>query len=105
MKRYAKLKKSISEKASPIACGQDTFQNPYLSLSSGSEINPKSSRFKASAWIKNLVGFVSKDPTKYPRRTASVCFCDLNVYGFGTPTDYQKTVGGVLLEIGSISGG
>jgi ABC-type multidrug transport system ATPase subunit len=80
---------------------QDTFRNPFLSLPSESEINPQSSRFNARAWVKNLVGFISKDPTKYPHRTASISFRNLDAHGFGTPTDYQKTVGNVLLEIGS----
>jgi len=80
---------------------QETFQNPFFSLPLESEINPQSSRFNARAWMKNLVGFISQDPTRYPRRTASVSFRNLDAYGFGTPTDYQKTVGNILLEIGS----
>lgn len=100
--KYEAEKIDLKNSQPDSICSQDTFQNPFLSLSSESEINPKSSRFNATAWVKNLVGFVSKDTTKYPRRTASVCFRDLNVYGFGTLTDYQKTVGNVLLEIGTL---
>ena len=85
-----------------IISSKATFQNPFLSLPSESEINPQSSRFNARAWMKNLTGFMSQDPNRHPRRTASVCFRNLNAHGFGTPTDYQKTVGNVLLEIGSL---
>jgi ATP-binding cassette, subfamily G (WHITE), member 2, PDR len=81
---------------------QETFQNPFLSLPSDSEINPKSSRFSARAWMTNLVGFLSKDATKYPHRTASVSFRNLRVHGFCNPTDYQKTVGNIILETGSL---
>lgn len=81
---------------------QESFQNPFLSLLSDSEINPKSSRFSARAWMTNLVGFLSKDPTKYSHRTTGVSFRNLRVYGFGNLTDYQKTVGNILLEISSL---
>jgi ATP-binding cassette subfamily G (WHITE) protein 2 (PDR) len=45
---------------------------------------------------------VSRDPERYPTRTAGVSFRNLNVHGFGTPTDYQKTFGNYPLEVGSI---
>jgi ATP-binding cassette subfamily G (WHITE) protein 2 (PDR) len=31
-------------------------------------------------------------------RTAGIAYRNLNVYGFGTATDYQKSVGNVVLE-------
>jgi ATP-binding cassette subfamily G (WHITE) protein 2 (PDR) len=101
-KKYKAEKFDLKKSQPQSISSQDTFQNPFLSLPLESEINPKSSRFNARVWIKNLVGFVSKNPTKYPRRTASVSFHNLDAHGFGTPTDYQKTVGNVLLEIGSL---
>lgn len=84
------------------APGHDAFQNPFNSLSSESEINPKSSRFNARAWLQNLIGFTSQDLTRYPRQTASISLRDLEVHGFNTPTDYQKTVGNVVLEFVSL---
>lgn len=82
--------------------GHDTFQNPFLSLPSESEINPKSSRFNARAWLENFIGFISQDSTKYPRRTASISLRNLEAHGVNTPTDYQRTVGNVVLGFGSL---
>jgi ABC-type multidrug transport system ATPase subunit len=101
-KKYEAGKFNLQKSQPNNISTQDTFQNPFLSVSSESEIDPQSSRFNARAWMKNLVGFVSQDPTRYPRRTASVCFRNLDAYGFGTSTDYQKTVGNVVLEIDSL---
>lgn len=80
----------------------DGFQNPFLGGPKGSSLDPASENFSARAWILNLAGLTSKDPQRYPLRTAGISFKNLNVYGFGSPTDYQKTVGNVPLEIGAI---
>lgn len=80
----------------------DGFQNPFLGVPKGSALDPASENFSTRAWISNLAGFTSKDPKRYPCRTAGVSFENLNIFGFGSPTDYQKTVGNVPLEIGAI---
>jgi ATP-binding cassette subfamily G (WHITE) protein 2 (PDR) len=45
-----------------------------------------------------VLNFHLQDPEAPPMRTAGVAFRNLNVFGFGTATDYQKSVGNVLLE-------
>ena len=77
----------------------DGFRNPFLGVPKGSSLDPASENFSAREWISNLAGFKSKDPRRYPLRTAGISFENLNVFGFGSPTDYQKTVGNVPLEI------
>ena len=78
------------------------FQNPFLGVPQGSLCDPASENFSAKAWISNLAGFISKEPQRYLVRTLGVSFRHLNVSGFGTPTDYQKTVGNIPLELGVI---
>lgn len=41
----------------------------------------------------------SRNPETYIPRTAGVAYKNLNVYGFGQATDYQKTVGNITLEV------
>lgn len=77
------------------------YTNTFLG-SDNAALDPHSGKFNAREWVENLVGLVSRDPERYPTRTAGVSFRNLNVYGFGTPTDYQKTFGNYPLEVGSI---
>jgi hypothetical protein len=75
----------------------DEFQNPSLEVPKRSALDLVSDDFSARAWMSNLAGFKSTDPTRFLSRTAGISFRNLNVYGFGT--DYQKTVGNVFFEV------
>ena len=84
---------------------QQASRGEYINSFHGSDnaaLDPRSGKFNAREWVENLVGLVSRDPERYPLRTAGVSFRDLNVHGFGTPTDYQKTFGNYPLEVGTI---
>lgn len=48
--------------------------------------------------MKALLHLQSRDPEKYLMRIAGVAFRGLNVYGYGKPIDYQKSVGNVWFE-------
>ncbi|RFU24398.1 hypothetical protein B7463_g11940, partial [Scytalidium lignicola] len=74
-----------------------SYINPFLG-SNDPLLDPTSGRFNQRAWIKTLIGITSRDPDRYPKRTAGVSYRNLNVHGFGTPTDYQKTFGNYPLE-------
>jgi ABC-type multidrug transport system fused ATPase/permease subunit len=77
----------------------------YINPFEGSEsplLNPSSGKFSARAWIKNLVAIQSRDPERYPGRTAGIAYKNLSAHGFGQPTDYQKTFGNYPLEIPSL---
>ena len=81
---------------------EDKFQNPFISLPTDSELNPNGPRFNARAWMQNWIAFTSQYAQRYTPMTASICFRNLEVHAFGALNDYQKTVGNVLLEIGSL---
>jgi len=61
-------------------------------------LDPASPNFSPRAFAKSLLNLQARDPEKWKQRTAGFAFKDLNVYGFGAETDYQKTVGNVVLE-------
>ncbi|KAL5313854.1 hypothetical protein ACEPPN_018277 [Leptodophora sp. 'Broadleaf-Isolate-01'] len=61
-----------------------------------SPLNPNSSKFRARTWAKTIVDLLSADGPSF--RTSGVCFENLNVYGYGAGTDYQKNVANIWLE-------
>lgn len=77
------------------------FQNPFIGLSETSPLNPNGRCFNARDWLSNLAGYMSKDPRRYPQRTAGFSFRDLKVHGLGSCVDYQKDVGNVVQDIGA----
>lgn len=76
---------------------QGEYKNPF-NASEDPRLDPHSDKFNARAWTKTLVGITSRDPERYPSRTAGIAYSNLNVHGFGNPTDYQKTFGNYPLE-------
>ncbi|KAI9376334.1 ABC-2 type transporter-domain-containing protein [Aspergillus egyptiacus] len=79
------------------------LDNPFLLNDPESSLNPLSPNFRARDWMKMLLEIRSRDPETYPDRTAGVAFRNLSVHGFGSPTDYQKDVLNVILELGTIA--
>ncbi|RYP89393.1 hypothetical protein DL769_000044 [Monosporascus sp. CRB-8-3] len=74
--------------------------NPFLDEKEDSPLNPNSPNFRARSWAKAFVDLRSR--TGHGFRSAGVAFQNLNVYGFGEATDYQKSVGNILLEAASL---
>lgn len=77
------------------------FQSPF-EAEPDSILDPKSPNFKPRAWAESLVHLKSRDPEKFPNRTAGIAFRNLNVFGFGESTDYQKSVGNVWLGLAGL---
>ena len=78
------------------------FVNPFF----GSEhplLDPNSGKFNSKAWLKTLMGITSRDPERYPKRVAGVAYKNLSAYGFGEPTDYQKTFGNYPFKLLSLA--
>ncbi|KAF2734272.1 putative multidrug resistance ABC transporter [Polyplosphaeria fusca] len=72
-------------------------QNP-LRAEAGSALDPNGDNFNARAWCKAMLHLHKSDEQAHPLRTSGVTFRDLSVHGFGSATDYQKSVGNVWLE-------
>jgi ATP-binding cassette subfamily G (WHITE) protein 2 (PDR) len=69
----------------------------------GSELDPKSSNFRARSWAKAFyqLRYGSQEVTA---RVAGVAFRGLDVWGHGSPTDFQSTVGNKILKLPSLLG-
>ncbi|KAL1957338.1 hypothetical protein VTO42DRAFT_6127 [Malbranchea cinnamomea] len=99
--RVGELARQLTRKSTRFST-ESTLQNPFKVEDPQSTLNPHSPNFKAKDWMKMLLAIRSRDPEKYPDRTAGVAFKNLSVHGFGSPTDYQKDVLNSLLEIGTM---
>ncbi|KAI9732526.1 MAG: hypothetical protein M1834_003861 [Cirrosporium novae-zelandiae] len=75
--------------------GAQGSPNPFTDASSDPELDPLSPEFRPQKWMKALLHIYSRDPERYPQRTAGVSFSNLNVYGYGSAVDYQDDVGNV----------
>ena len=71
--------------------------NPF-NAPPNSALDPNGENFNARAWTKAMLNLQLQDEDAAPVRTAGVAFRNLNVHGFGTDADYQKSVGNVWLE-------
>ncbi|KAL5611837.1 hypothetical protein BROUX41_000589 [Berkeleyomyces rouxiae] len=69
----------------PFAAGED------------SPLNPASKNFSARAWAKSVVRAVQEAGSSF--RTSGVAFQNVNVFGYGEATDYQKSVGNIWLSL------
>ncbi|KAL8375071.1 hypothetical protein RB599_001686 [Gaeumannomyces hyphopodioides] len=78
--------------------GDGVRGNPFVVASSDPEssLNPNGENFSAQAWARAVADMVSAEGAAF--RTSGVCFQNLDVFGFGAATDYQKTVSNVWLE-------
>ncbi|GAB7349560.1 hypothetical protein MBLNU459_g0255t1 [Dothideomycetes sp. NU459] len=72
-------------------------RNPFAA-EPGSTLDPNGENFNARAWCKAMLQLYTEDNKAHPPRTVGVAFSNLNVHGFGSDTDYQKSVGNIWLE-------
>ncbi|KAL4821085.1 ABC-2 type transporter-domain-containing protein [Aspergillus spinulosporus] len=100
--RVTSLARQLTRQSTRLTA-KSTLENPFFLDDPESTLNPNSPNFRVRDWMKMLLEIRSRDPERYPDRTAGVAFKNLSVHGFGSPTDYQKDVLNVLLEIGTIA--
>lgn len=78
---------------------QSIYEKNPFSEGKDSALDPQSPNFSPRAFARSLLNLQARDPEKWKQRTAGFAFKDLNAYGFGSATDYQKTVGNVFFEL------
>jgi len=78
--RVVALARAITSKSVKNSSGQ--YDNPFVG-SDDPQLNPSSGKFNARAWVKTLIGIESRDPDRYPERTAGISYRNLYVHGFG----------------------
>lgn len=74
-----------------------TNSNPF-NAAPDSPLDPSSDNFRPRAWVKAMFQLQSSDD-RFLARTAGVAFRNLSAHGYGAATDYQKSVGNVMLEV------
>ena len=96
------LARQVTAHSTRSAGGTD-YPNPFLEGEDlDPQLNPSSGKFRPETWVRTLIGIQSRDPERYPQRTAGVAYKNLNVHGFGSLTDYQKTFGNYPLSLASL---
>ncbi|KAM5349858.1 hypothetical protein ACJ41O_006363 [Fusarium nematophilum] len=71
-------------------------------LAQDGPLDPNSPKFNAKQWAKAFFKARTESLEGTPPKTTGVAFKNLSVYGFGSDTDFQKSVGNVLLEAGTM---
>ncbi|KAF5025555.1 hypothetical protein F66182_2363 [Fusarium sp. NRRL 66182] len=66
-----------------------------------SPLNPASEKFNARAWAKAVAKAMGENGSGF--RQSGICFQDMNVFGYGAETDYQKDVGNIWLGLPSLA--
>lgn len=96
--RRTDIVQDLARKYSNVS-GTDGVQNPFLQYVNDpdSPLNPNSQRFNARAWAKNVMATVSSEGSTF--RTCGVAFQNLNVFGYGAGTDFQKDVANIWLDV------
>lgn len=62
-----------------------------------SPLNPNGEKFNARVWANTIVRLADEQGQDF--RQIGLCFENLNVFGYGTPTDFQKNVGNIWLAL------
>jgi ABC-type multidrug transport system permease subunit/ABC-type multidrug transport system ATPase subunit len=66
-----------------------------------SPLNPHSEKFNARAWARSVSKAMGENGSGF--RQSGICFQDMNVFGYGAETDYQKDVGNIWLGLPSMA--
>lgn len=78
------------------------LSSPFVAAE-GSSLDPKSEKFRAKDWARAFYDLRYNSDDAVPR-LAGLAFRDLNVWGKGSPTDFQSTVGNNILKLPSLFG-
>ncbi|PSN69556.1 ABC transporter-like protein [Corynespora cassiicola Philippines] len=86
----AELARSLSQNTMRHEDGK--LVNPFL-VADDPSLDPNSDQFSSKSWLQALMNITSRDPHRYPTRSAGIAYRNLSAHGFGESTDYQKTFG------------
>jgi hypothetical protein len=82
-------------KQSAISVGDSS--SIFASTDPNSPLNPRGDKFNARTWAKTIAKAANDRGQGF--RRVGLCFQNVNVFGYGTPTDFQKDVGNVWLAL------
>lgn len=102
MERRHSIVRDLARQYTSTSVGHFTGDGAALfnAADGDSALNPQSEKFNAKTWAKAMAKTMSEHGRGF--RQSGLCFKDMNVFGYGAETDYQKDVGNVWLEIPSM---
>ncbi|KAK7397865.1 Multidrug resistance protein [Neonectria punicea] len=100
MERRTSVVQALARSYSNASAGHN-LGNPFQA-GEDSPLNPNGPNFSGREWAKAVAALVHQDGASF--RSAGVCFQNLNVYGYGESSDYQKDVANVWLSLSSVLG-
>ncbi|KAF2018873.1 ABC multidrug transporter [Aaosphaeria arxii CBS 175.79] len=80
----------------------DHHQSPFTA-EKGSHLDPNSGHFSAKAWARAFYNARYSSDHQIARK-AGVAFRNLNVWGMGSPTDFQTSAGNAILKFPALFG-
>ncbi|KAH6889280.1 ABC drug exporter AbcA [Thelonectria olida] len=89
--RVQQLAREFSRNSSDFSGSKPVFG----SSDPDSPLNPSGDKFDARSWARNLAAAAEEQGQSF--RRVGLCFQNLNVFGYGTPADFQKTVANIWL--------
>ncbi|KAL3446381.1 ABC-2 type transporter-domain-containing protein [Aspergillus insuetus] len=95
--RVAQLARTISARSR-----HSHHQLPFEAEKNGL-LDPQSPRFNARAWAKAFYNIRYSSDDGVPSRVSGFAFKDVNVAGYGSPVDYQMSVGNALLKLPTLA--
>lgn len=81
---------------------QENLGSPFDAVQD-SGLNPRSDHFRAKSWARAFYN-LRYEGEEALQRVAGIAFKDLDVWGKGSPTDFQSTVGNKILKLPSVFG-
>jgi ATP-binding cassette subfamily G (WHITE) protein 2 (PDR) len=103
MDDMAQLARRVSRASTRPEWEDNDPATAFLRPKPDSNLDPNSSRFSYKAWAKALLNI--RDPVENPARSSGLAFRNLSVHGFGSATDYQKTLFNAPLEALTVAKG
>ncbi|KAF9892130.1 hypothetical protein FE257_002536 [Aspergillus nanangensis] len=100
---HTDIDQQLKDLARTVSSQSCSHQSPF-STTEDSRLDPTSPNFKAREWAKAFYNARYKADGGCLPRVAGVAIKNLSVFGYGTPVDYQMSVGNALFKLPTIAG-
>ena len=91
--------KTLARQMTRASTYSNVDANPW-EYEEGSVLDPNSPNFRARAFTKSMLKLLQEEgEERHLARTAGFSFRNLSAHGFGTGTDFQKSVGNIYLQV------
>ena len=96
-RRHSKVQDLAREYTRQSTVSIDNPAAIFGSSDPNSPLNPRGDKFNARVWAKTVAKAANDQGQSF--RQVGLCFQNVNVFGYGTPTDFQKDVGNIWLAL------